>query len=219
MLDHNNYLTGMPQEIEKYGLCKTLAVRNEMIHTKHILTEIFIRKTIDIEEILSLVDMDLFSYMEYMTNRIRRIYKLSRDYVKDVNLIVKSDRDHFFPTFNLLEGFDRKFVLDFDGTVTANNFQPLYKLCCERGRTEICSANPTIVGSWFTNKSLPLPDKINSMKGKKKKLKRLLEIQKASDFVFFVDNEKEYLDFAWVFGIKTFHWTNNEIKYYTLKSR
>ena len=38
------YLTDIPQDVEKYGFCKTLAVRREVIHIKHIFTEVFVRK-------------------------------------------------------------------------------------------------------------------------------------------------------------------------------
>ena len=37
------YLTNIPQAIEKFGFCKVLAVRREVIHVKHILTDMFVR--------------------------------------------------------------------------------------------------------------------------------------------------------------------------------
>ena len=50
------YLTDIPQYVEKYGFCKTLAVRREVIHIKHIFTELFVRKTIDIQKFLNKID-------------------------------------------------------------------------------------------------------------------------------------------------------------------
>lgn len=44
----NNYLTDIPQEYEEKGFAKVLLVRHEIIHLKHILTEIFVRKTINV---------------------------------------------------------------------------------------------------------------------------------------------------------------------------
>jgi hypothetical protein len=215
----NNYLTNIPGEFSQYGLCKTLAVRREIIHIKHILTEIFVRKTIDIDKHLSKIDMSLFEYMEYMTNRMRKVHYFSRSYINDCNSIVKNDRDRFFPTMRLLDGFNKLIVLDFDGVVTEGKFKNLYELCCRRERVQICSANPTINEEWFIKKGMILPNRINSMKGKVRKIKRLIEIQKKNDYVFYVDNELEYLEFAWIFGIQTYHWNGNEIKYFSMKSK
>lgn len=215
------YLTGMPQEIEKHGLCKTLLVRREMIHIKHILTEIFVRKTIDIEKYLEIIDMSLFRYMEIMTNRIRKLYKFPRSFRHDVNNIVKHEYENsFFRNVEFCEGLNSSIVLDFDGVITSKKFRDLYLLCDKRGKkVEVCSANPTIENEWFTKKDLPLPVSIHSMKGKKQKLKRLIELSNKLEVMFFIDNEPEYLEFAWLFGIKTYHFTNGKIKYFTLNSK
>lgn len=215
----SEYLTNIPQRVEKYGFCKTLVVRREVIHIKHIFTEIFVRKTIDIQKYLDKIDWALYDYMEYMTNRMRRIHCFNRGYVNDINKIVKSDRDKFFPVIQLYHGLKNVIVLDFDGVVNENSFAELYKLCLNRCRTEICSANPEIKESWFHSRNLPLPDKINSCKGKVKKIKKLIELGKKNDHVFYVDNEKECLTFAWIFGIKTYIYKDRKIKYFTLKSK
>ena len=55
--------------------------------------------------------------------------------------------------------------------------------------------------------------------GKVKKIKRLIELQKKYDYVFYVDNEIEYLEYAWLFGLQTYHWNGNEIKYFSMKSK
>ena len=50
-------------------------------------------------------------------------------------------------------------------------------------------------------------------------MKQLLQLQQRHDNVFYIDNEEEYLKFAWVFGINTFYWNNNKIKYFTLSTK
>lgn len=218
-MKEEDYLTNIPADVNKYGFCKTLAVRREVIHVKHIFTEIFTRKTIDIEKYLSEINMSLFEYMEIMTNRIRKIHYFTRTYNNDCNKIVKQDRDKFFPTLELLKGLNNAIVLDFDGVTTANNFNYLYELCVKRENTLICSANPTIKKDWFIKRNMSLPKEINSMSGKVKKIKRLIEIQKKYDYVFYVDNEIKYLEFAWLFGIQTYYWNGKEIKYFSMKSK
>lgn len=213
------YLTDISQGVERYGFCKTLAVRREVIHIKHIFTEIFVRKTLDIQKYLSKLEWTLFDYMEHMTNRLRRVHRFSRDYINDINEIVKADRDRFFPTIQLYSGLNCVIALDFDGVLTKNSFKELYLLCIERCKTEICSANPEIEENWFKSRGLPLPAKINSCKGKIKKITKLVELIQKHDYVFYVDNEKEYLEFAWLLGIQTFIYENNQIKYFSLKSK
>ena len=213
------YLTDIPQDVEKYGFCKTLAVRREVIHIKHIFTEVFVRKTIDIQKYLDKIDWSLFDYMEFMTNRLRKVHYFSRDYINDINEIVKADRDRFFPTIQLYKGLNCIIALDFDGVVTENSFSELYKLCIERCKTEICSANPEIKESWFEVRNLALPNKIKSCKGKIKKISKLIELNQKNDYVFYIDNEKEYLEFAWLFGIQTYIYENKQIKYFSLKSK
>jgi hypothetical protein len=213
------YLTDIPQDVEKYGLCKTLAVRREVIHIKHIFTEIFVRKTIDIQKYLDKIEWNLFDYMEYMTNRLRKVHYFSREYINDVNEIVKADRDRFFPTIQLYKGLNNIIALDFDGVVTEKSFTELYRLCVERCKTEICSANPEVKESWFDVRNLPLPNKINACKGKLKKISKIIELNQNNDYVFYIDNEKEYLEFAWLFGLQTYIYENKQIKYFSLKSK
>lgn len=213
------YLTNIPDQVKEYGFCKNLAVRKEVIHLKHILTEIFVRKTINIEKELSKIGYTLFDYIQEITNRLRRIHHFTRLYENNPNHIVKSDRDRFFPTIKLLKGLSVVIVLDFDGVVTENSFKDLYNLCHQRANVHICSANPTVTNEWFLKRNLPLPSKIHSMKGKVKKIKRLIELQRKYDYIFFVDNEIEYLNYAWLFGIQTYHYTDKVIKYYSRKTK
>lgn len=212
----NEYLTNIPQEIEKHGFSKVLIVRYETIHIKHILTEIFVRKTIDIEKHLNLIQLDLFSYIEFMTNRLRKIYNFSRKYSHNLNDIISNRKKNFFPTLDFYKGLNNCVVLDFDGVLTSKKFTELYKLCIKRHKTFICSANPNITKDWFLRHGLPLPDKIYSMKGRVKKLYQLLEIAKKYDNLFYVDDENKYLEFAWIFGIKTFKYKSGKIKRFSL---
>src|SRR5690554_201468 len=48
----DSYLTNIPSSANNFGVSKVLAVRSEIIHIKHILTEIFIRRSVDIEKYL-----------------------------------------------------------------------------------------------------------------------------------------------------------------------
>jgi len=218
------YLTNIPELNTTLGFPKVLAVRREIIHIKHIFTEIFVRKSVNIEKLLSEVGWSLFRYMEFMTNRIRRVHHFSREYNQDLNTVVKHNRDKFFPTIDLYQGLKVAIVLDFDGVITKNSFEELYQLCTKRSRSNqleiiVCTANPTIDDWWFINRQYTLPDKIYANKGKIAKMKRLAQISTKYDYVFYVDNETMYLDWAWILGIQTYHYINNQIKYYTLKTK
>ena len=163
--------------------------------------------------------MSLFEYMAYMTQRLRNVHHFSREYNNNCNAIVKADRDRFFPTLDLYKGLDNLVVCDFDGVITENNFHRLYELCISRNKTYICSANPTVSNDYFIKRDLTLPNKILANKGKIKKIKALIELQKHHDYIFYIDNEIEYLEYAWLFGLQTYHWTNNTIKYFSLKQK
>lgn len=212
------YLTDVPQEVSKYGFCKVLAVRREVIHVKHILTEVFIRRSIDIDDMLEKINYDMKKYMRFITQRLRDIHHFDRDFICDVDDLIKKDRRNFFPAIQLMNGMHNVIVLDFDGVVTENSFLQLYELCLSRCKTVICSANPTITTDWFDKREMKHPDRIYSMKGKVKKINQLIELAKQYDNVFYVDNEKKYLDYAWLFGIKTFIYEKGVIKNYSLNS-
>ena len=214
------YLTNIPEELNMYGFSKVLAVRRELIHIKHIFTEIFVRKTIGIEKLLCKVDWSLFRYMEYMTNRIRKVNHFSRDYEANLNNVVKQDRDRFFPTIDLYAGLKAAIVLDFDGVITKNSFKELYNLCWQKTwYLLVCSGNPTVNYEWFISHEYLVPYEIYACKGKVAKMKKLAEISTKYDYVFYIDNEVEYLEWAWILGIQTYHYTQNKIKHFTLKTK
>ena len=219
MIEEHEYLVDIPEESKYWGLAKVLNVRRETIHLKHIMTELFIRRTIPIES-LEDIGISLDNYMEFLTTRLRNVYKFPRDYDHSPQHVVTASRDQFFPTIELLKGHNLTIVLDFDGTITSNKFKQLYELCHERcTNVQVCTANPTVREQWFRDRDMKVPHRIHAMKGKKKKIIRLMELAKKYDYVFFVDNEPMYLDYAWLFGIHTYHFINGKIKYYTKKSR
>lgn len=221
------YLTNISEELNNYGFSKVLTVRRELIHIKHIFTEIFVRKSIDIEKLLSKVDWSLFRYMEFMTNRIRKVNHFSRDYKNNLEDIVKQDRDKFFPTIDLYKGLNVAIVLDFDGVITKKSFGELYYLCFYRTlepyipnvKLLVCSANPDVNENWFRKNKYPTPDEIYACRGKIAKMKQLAELSTKYDYVFYIDNEVEYLEWAWIIGVQTYHYTQNKIKYFTLKTK
>lgn len=85
------YLQNIPNELTGVGIQKVLLVRREMIHLKHIRKEIFINRTVDINNILEELGLSLFEYIQFMSNRERQIFKINRNYQLDnINEVVKS---------------------------------------------------------------------------------------------------------------------------------
>lgn len=212
-----NYLTNISQHqeiLEKHGFCKTLLVRRLSIHIKHLMTEIFVRKTICVDNLLNILNIDLFTYMSYMTNHLRRIFHIDRDYAAPVESIIKEDGDRFYSFLGLTNPI---VLLDFDGTTTSTNFEYHYKRLCESYNVQIVTANPTVTKEWFIKKEYPIPNKIWANRGKQKKIRCLFELIQKHPVLVFVDNEVEYLDYAYKMGIYTFHWSNNKINYFTLQ--
>ena len=213
-----NYLTNIPEICEEYGITKSLLVRREMIHIKHIFTEIFVRKTVKISD--HKLNMNTEEYMEIMTRVMRKIFHYSRNYKYNLNGVVKESHNRFFPQLEMYKGLDTVIALDFDGTITSNQFRHLYDLCIERcDKVFVVTANPTVTEYWFINRDISIPNKIYACKGKERKIKQLIELQKKYDQVFYVDNEVEYLKIAWIFGIKTFLYKNGKIEYFTMKTK
>ena len=220
LIDETNYLNNMnPETMIRHGIPKTLTVRREVIHLKHILTEIFILKRINVMKYLDKIGFTLFDYMSFFSQKMRRVHYFTRQITVDPNKIVHHGFQRFFHSIELFSQLKTTIVLDFDGVVTSKKFRELYELCVERCNVEICSANPSVSNEWFDKNNLTRPNKIHAMKGKVKKIKRLLEISKYNDMMFYVDNETEYLDYVWIFGIKTYHYASGKIKYYSRNSR
>lgn len=221
-MKEENYLTNIPGICNEHGFPKVLAVRREIIHIKHILTEIFVRKSIDISPMLENLGMDLFGYMEQMTNRIRRIHYFPRQWNRNCQDVVDTSRNKFFPVIDLYRGMRIGVGLDFDGVCTKRFFQEnFYNRLRDNTFIDlfVCSANPTITDDWFHKRGLTPPRNIFSMTGKTKKIRKLVNLSQRYHYTFFVDNETEYLDYAWIFGIHTYHYVSRTIKYYTRKTK
>lgn len=218
------YLKDIPNSAKDFGLCKILAVRQESIHLKHIFTEIFVRKSIDIESMLSNLEMTIFDYMEVMTEKFRRIYHLDREFECEFEELLKQGKSHnLFEVLNTYSGLNNQVVLDFDGVVTDYYFQKEFLPRLEQlGKVVICSANSNVKRDYFEKRNLSV-ESIFSCRGKFKKIHKLIELSKLHDNVFYIDNEVEYLEYAWIFGIKTYLYNpekKNEakIRYFTRKT-
>lgn len=215
------YLKDIPYSAKEFGLCKILAVRQESIHLKHIFTEIFIHKSIDIESMLSNLEMTIFDYMELMTEKFRRIYHLNREFECEFEELLKQGKSHnLFEVLKTYSGLNNRVVLDFDGVVTDYYFQKEFIRRLEK--VVICSANPNVKRDYFEKRNLSV-ESIFSCRGKFKKIQKLIELSKLYDNVFYIDNEVEYLEYAWIFGIKTYLYNpekKNEakIRYFTRKT-
>lgn len=211
-----NYLENIPELTEDYGFCKVLTIRREMIHLKHIMTDCFVNGRIDIQSELKEIDYDVMKYMFFMTNKIRKLFKMSREYRQPVNDIIQCSLRHkLFDFLKLYDGLRKAVVLDFDGVVTSKKFKPFYeRLVAENKNVFICSANPSVNFEWFEKRGYPKPRKIFACKGKKKKLRQLVEIARKFN-VFYIDNEKMYLTTAYLFGINCYHYDGTRIKYFS----
>lgn len=215
-----NYLQNMPQELSKYGLCKTLYTRWETIRIKHVLTDVFVKKKIDINDfylMLLNLDLDFPDYISFLINQLRKLYKITRKFDCDINSINKNIS--LFSNLDAYKSLNNVIVLDFDGVITKRSFKFLYDILYGKCKIIVCTANPVVTNDWFINHDFKVPFKIEACKGKKAKIKRLIEIKKRYDNVFYVDNEEIYLKYAYIFFIKTFHYCNGKIKPYTLNTK
>ncbi len=215
-----NYLKLQPHDID-WGACKLLLTRSETIHLKHIFTKIFVKQNnwAKYNEIFGHLDMTAYDYMQIMTNHLRRIYKIPRGFQASISLL-RPGRNDFFPTLQNLDGLKTLVVLDFDGVITDKRFTEMYDLCYSRARKLfIVSANPEVSKEFMYKKGLfsNRVDKIFACKGKWQKLKKIIELKKIYDFVFYIDDEDMYLDVAWMFGIKTYKWNGKAVKPYSPK--
>lgn len=216
----NFYLTGLNDQNEfcaKHGLHKTLLVRRLTIHLKHIQTEVFVRRTVDISKFLEYVNFELFDYVTFLTNRLRAIYKLPRNYrYSDTESIVKTGTGSLFELIELTKAAHPVLLLDFDGVITNSKFQAGYNDLVSKIKTIVVTANPTVNEQYFLERGLTLPAEIFACKGKKKKITKLKELACRHTILFYIDNEEEYLKYGWLCGIFTYHLTD-KLKWWSLK--
>lgn len=213
-----NYLQNIPSSANDWGVNKLIACRNATIHIKHIFTEVFARKTIDLTSMLSTLGLTLEDYMRIMTNRLRMVYHFPRVIDIDPNELLAVSKRQFFDFKDSHVGFNNLVILDFDGVITDDKFKQLYLRIVKESNTIVVTANPEVTTARFDKLGLPYPNRIIACKGKVKKLKAIIELLKRYDYCFYIDNEIDYLKYAWIFGIITYHWDGKNIKYFTLKT-
>ncbi|WP_448377754.1 HAD family hydrolase [Fervidobacterium sp.] len=223
----------LPSDVEKelifLGIPKLLFVRNEIIHVKHLLKEVFVKKNKSyLKHVLKY--SDLVAYANFMTNRIRKILKFPRIINVRPSEINKDAYKNFYRMLSqhLKEEFKLSICIDFDHTIT--KFPEFYRFVHEQikkypknHRLYIISANNKESITGFIEKhKLPRP---NDILGQKKdgKVEALKKIIKNSHFTIFVDNEREYCEIAHVFGAYAYLIVGKtednfpKLKYITLK--
>jgi hypothetical protein len=220
-----DYLTNMPTDVlNTYGLTKTLLTRRETIYLKHVMKNIFIYGNEELisDKINTLQFKSLFQYMGFVTNKLRGIYKLPREYKTDnADHIVKQNRDSFFRNLELYRDIKPIIVLDFDKTITNTNFHSLYKHIINNYAIIINSANPQkeAIENYLIKNELPMPKIIYANKGKQKKITRLKDIAMhyQDKVIFYIDDEEEYLDYGCLLFMYCYKYSKNgKIKCHTI---
>lgn len=219
------YLTNIPAEASEYGLDKVLAVRSESIHLKHIFTEIFDRKTIDLGAMLSVIGINVYDYMNTMTNRFRKIYHFSRDYqVSNYTFLTKDFSNNVFEQLDIYRGLNNVLVVNFEGVVDDYNFQQMFwsSLFANATKVIVITKNRKLDEQYFIDKQLKIPE-ILYRKEEEQKIRSLISMATEYDNLFFIDTNKEYLDYAWIYGWKTYQFVpekkkEKKIHHYTLKT-
>lgn len=202
-----HYLTGMPTDVcNKYGLSKTLLTRRETIRLKHLMKTLFVYRVFTDDELNKYLEMmqfnGLISYVTFLTNQLRGIYKVTRDFCfEDADEIVKADKDSMIDLLRMYKESNPVVVLDFDKTITNKKFHPLYRWLSEEGFSILInSANPSesTITDYLRKWDLPMPQRIYANKGKKRKIVQLKVI--ADKFIerprFYIDDEMEYLKYG-----------------------
>lgn len=139
----------MPSELcNKHGLSKTLLTRRETIRLKHLMKSLFVYRIFTDEELDEYFNVmqfkGLMSYITFLTNQLRGIYKITREFrFDDADGIVKADKDSMIDLLRMYKKSDPIVVVDFDRTITNKKFHPLYRWLSEEGFSIfINSANP-----------------------------------------------------------------------------
>lgn len=220
------YLTDMPSDIMNgYGISKVLMTRRETIYIKHIMKNLFVYGQ---EEqlnnmLINLQFKSLFQYMEFLTNKLRSIYKITRKYtVNEVDDIVKVNRESICPTLELYKRLNPIVILDFDKTITNKKFHSFMTYLIEQNyRIIINSANPQedVIQNYLIKNDL-YSDKIKiyANKGKQKKIVRLKDIYNRNMMkpIFYIDDEEEYLNYGNLLFMHCYKYTSDgKIKSYT----
>lgn len=217
-MQHTNYLMNMSTEmLNEHGLSKTLLTRRETIYLKHILKNLFVYGSEEsLNNQLKMMQFkSLFKYMEYITNRIRGIYKLPRSFmVDDVNEFVRRRRNEFIKILDTYKQLNPLIILDFDNTITNPKFHSLYHYLMENDfKVIINSANPNeeVLRNYLIKHNLKFPKLIYGNKGKQKKIVKLKDIvlRDTDKIIFYIDDEQEYLDYGCMLGMYCYLYTRD----------
>jgi hypothetical protein len=213
----NSYLTNMPTDIvNQYGLSKVLLTRRETIYLKHVLKNVFMYGTEDeLKEKLDMMQFkSLFQYFTFVTDKLRAIYKLPREYqVENADDIIKRKRNSFFKTLELYKDLKPIIILDFDKTITNKKFHSLYNYIIDDYHIVINSANPNLeaIEEYLDKYNLKRPKQIYANKGKKKKIVNLkqLALRHIGKIIFYIDDEIEYLDYGCLLFMYCYRYTKS----------
>lgn len=157
----------------------------------------------------------MFQYFGYVTNKLRAIYKLPRDFkVDNANKLVKHKRDNLVKMLEFYKDLDPIVILDFDKTITNTKFHTLYKyLTDEKYRVIINSANPIqdVIEAYLKKHNLVKPKQIFANKGEQRKIIRLKDIAQKNlgKIIFYIDDEPEYLDYGCILFMYCYEYTKN----------
>ena len=210
------YLTNMESDIlNKYGISKTLMCRRETIFLKHIMKNLFTYKNEeDLNNILEVLNFSLFKYMQFITDKLRGIYKIDRSYQNDCDKIVKTEKSSFIEIINLYKDLKPIVIVDFDRTITNKKFHSLYKYLYENNiNIYINSANPDedCILKYLKKYDLQTPKHIYANKGKQKKINMLknIAIRNTRKIIFFIDDELEYLEYGSLLCMHCYQYAKN----------
>lgn len=205
----DNYLQDLDVEYCNIkGITKTLACRRETISLKHLMKTVFVYWTEEkLQEKLNILNMSIFQYSKYLTNKLRGIYKFPRNMIcENTNDLVNQKDGGLNDSIKIWAQLNPIFILDFDGVITVERFQGMYEYLCENFRVIVNSANPNLSKEWFIKHSLPVPGVILANKGLQAKIIALKNIAEnhTKDILFQIDDEEKYLEFGALLGMKTF---------------
>ena len=215
------YLTNIPAEASEYGLDKVLAVRRESIHLKHIFTEVFERKTIPLESMLRKANINLFDYMAVMTSRFRKIYHFNREYECDNFKDLTTDHSaELFEQIAIYKGLQNVLVVSYE-VINEYNFQNMFYNRLAGDLKVIVLSNKSLPEDWF-NKRHMAPAQVIQLNGHGK-IKQLIQLTNKFDNLFYLDIDTKELDYAWIYGWKTYKFVpekkkEKKIHHYTLKT-
>lgn len=192
--------------INEHGLCKVLYVRKESIHMKHVLKRFFVSGNPTIlewatGEILERLNMSLFQYIAYITDKMRFVNKISRDIQLEhpSELIGMTWRNA--PTaIKVYDPLHPIMLIDFDKVVTNEYFRKNYfQYMMATYKTVIVTANPsTDILAYIKKNYSDYKGKVEIIqrKGMDQKIIALKEfaIKNVKYPIFYFDDEDYYLD-------------------------